>query len=310
MLMLRRLLCTLAVAFLSLIGSNAQAPKSVVPLADPFILADGDLYYAYGTHAADGIEYWTSADLQVWRYGGLALDKSNTTQERRFWAPEVYRLGGRYVMYFSADEHLFAAVADSPAGPFRQVGGYLLEALIGDEKCIDSSLFCDDDGRLYLFFVRFTDGNCIWMCDLRDDGLTPVEGSLRHCLSVTEPWESRLGRVCEGPFVVKHGGRYYLTYSANDFQSQDYGVGFATARSLKSKWRKSKANPILSRREGLVGTGHHSLFRDKEGRLRIVFHAHDGMSRIHPRRMYIGSADFRGRDIVVTQEPVVRPRGE
>ena len=293
---------------MAIIGvAQSQSPKSIVPLADPYILLDGETYYAYGTHAADGIEYWTSTDLQVWTYGGLALSKANTTEQRWFWAPEVYKMDGHYVMYFSANEHLFVATADSPRGPFKQVGGYMLEALIGDEKCIDSSMFTDDDGSRYLFFVRFTDGNCIWMCRLEDDGMTPVTNTLKHCLSVSADWENKMGRVCEGPFVTKHDGCYYLTYSANDYQSQDYGVGYATTRALGGSWSKYGSNPILCRREGLVGTGHHSLFTDREGRQRIVFHAHDNESAIHPRRMYIGSVGFNGRQLFVTDDSFLRP---
>jgi beta-xylosidase len=76
----------------------------------------------------------------------------NTTETRWFWAPEVYRLNGKYIMYYSANEHLYAATADSPTGPFKQVGTYQMNNLLGDEKCIDSSVFFDDDGTAYLTF--------------------------------------------------------------------------------------------------------------------------------------------------------------
>ncbi len=305
--MMKRFLLILALVMAALTATQAQKPRSIVPLADPYILLDGNTYYAYGTHAADGIEYWTSTDLMTWQYGGLALSKSDASEQRWFWAPEVYHIGDRYVMYFSANEHLFAAVGDSPRGPFRQVGGYMLESVLGDEKCIDSSVFRDDDGSFQLFFVRFTDGNCIWTCRLEDDGITPVAGTLRHCLSVSSPWESKMGRVCEGPFVLKHDNLYYLTYSANDYQSPDYGVGFAMARTLRNSWSKYAGNPILQRRDDLVGTGHHSFFTDKDGQLRIVFHAHDSQSAIHPRRMYIGTVSFEGRTMKITDDPILRP---
>ena len=308
--MMKRFFLILALNMSALIVAQAQAPKSIVPLADPYILLDGDTYYAYGTRSADGIEYWTSKDLQVWKRGGLALNKNNTTEKQWFWAPEVYKLDDRYVMYYSANEHLFVATADSPKGPFKQVGGYMMQEVIGEEKCIDSSMFTDDDGTHYLFFVRFTDGNCIWMCQLEDDAMTPIKSTLRHCLSVSSSWESKMGRVCEGPFVTKHDGLYYLTYSANDYQSQDYGVGFAMARTLKASWSKSATNPILRRRDDLVGTGHHSLFTDKDGQQRIVFHAHDSQTAIHPRRMYIGNVDFIGRNLYVTDDPIIRPSNE
>ena len=41
------------------------------------------------------------------------------------------------------------------------------------------------------------------------------------------------------------------------------------------------------------GRGHSSLFRDKEGDLRIVFHAHHDENNIHPRKMYIGRLGFK-----------------
>ena len=132
------LLClTLAVAIQA---SPDNAEKSQVPLADPYILLDGDTYYAYGTHADNGIECYTSTDLKSWHYAGLALQRGNTTETRWFWAPEVYKFDSKYYMYYSANEHLYVATADTPAGPFKQVGTYMMDKVLGSEKCIDSSL--------------------------------------------------------------------------------------------------------------------------------------------------------------------------
>ena len=243
--------------------------------------------------------WYTSTDLQTWKFQGLALSKVNTTEERWFWAPEVYHKNGRYYMYYSANEHLYVAVANSPLGPFRQQGTRMMQSLLGDEKCIDSSVFFDDDGSAWLFFVRFTDGNCIWRCRLDSNLMTPVAGTLRECIHVTEPWEGRLGRVCEGPFVIKHGGQYYLTYSANDYQSQDYAVGYATAPTIDAVWTKSEKNPILHRWNGLAGCGHHSLFTDHDGQLRIVFHSHFSHTKIHPRQMHVAKAVFRNGRLTI-----------
>ncbi|WP_044109094.1 glycoside hydrolase family 43 protein [Xylanibacter brevis] len=296
------ILTTLTLFVVSATVCRAQR-VSEVPLADPYILLDGDTYYAYGTGAKEGIEYYTSKDLQTWQRGGLALHKDNTSEEQWFWAPEVYLRNGRYYMYYSANEHLYVAVADSPRGPFKQVGGRMMKPLIGDEKCIDSSVFQDEDGRLYCFFVRFTDGNCIWVCELEADGITPKQGTLKHCFSVSAPWEEKLGRVNEGPFMVKHKGTYYLTYSGNDFRSHDYGVGYATSQSPMGPWTKFKYNPIVQRVDGLYGTGHHSFFTDKDGKMRIVFHAHYSVSEVYPRGMYIGTMKFsRGKMKILGQK--------
>ena len=287
---------------------KAEGGKSQVPLADPYILLDNGTYYAYGTNDANGIRCYTSDDLRLWKYEGLALNKANTTETQWFWAPEVYHVNGKYIMYYSANEHLFAATATSPKGPFVQVGSYQMESLIGDEKCIDSHVFIDEDSTAYIFFVRFNDGNCIWQAKLSDDFITPVAGTLRKCFAASQSWELKMGRVNEGPNVIKSGKRYYLTYSGNDYRSQDYAVGYAYTSNINTgTWTKYTSNPILRRWDDLVGTGHHSLFYDKEGLLRIVFHAHNSTESVQTRLMYIGTMQFRGSNLQMLNDPIIRP---
>ncbi len=306
---MKRISITLILLQLFVVTAWAYFPASKVALADPFIFYENGLYYAYGTHSGNGIEVYTSSDLLEWElHNTLALHKDNTTETRWFWAPEVYHKGDLYYMYYSANEHLYVATSDSPLGPFVQQGTYQMNSILGDEKCIDSSVFFDDDGTAYQFFVRFTDGNCIWMCQLQDDYMTPVEGTLRHCISVGVEWEMKWGRVCEGPNIVKHNGIYYLTYSANDYQSPDYAVGYATTTSLTDgSWTKYEGNPIVHKVYDLVGTGHHTLFNDKDGKMRIVFHAHNSTTTVHDRLMYIGSMQFNGDKLEMAQEPIIRP---
>ena len=288
--------------------SKAEGGKSQVPLADPYILLDGGTYYAYGTNDANGIRCYTSDDLRVWKYEGLALHKDNTTETQWFWAPEVYHIKGKYIMYFSANEHLYAATASSPKGPFVQVGTYQMNSLLGNEKCIDSHVFIDEDSTAYIFFVRFNDGNCIWQAKLSDDFITPIAGTLRKCFAVSQDWENKMGRVNEGPNVIKYNRRYYLTYSGNDYRSQDYAVGYAYTNNIATgTWTKYTSNPILRRWDDLVGTGHHSLFYDKEGILRIVFHAHNSTESVQTRLMYIGTMQFRSGNLVMLNDPIIRP---
>lgn len=287
-------------------------PCSEVPLADPNILLDGGVYYAYGTYDPDGIRCYTSTNLTHWSYSGLALHKKDTSEKQNFWAPEVYRLGsGKYLMYYSANLHLYAALAERPAGPFRQVGGSLMAPLLGDALCIDSHLALAPNGTPYLFFVRLKDGNHIWQVQLAEDRLTPVSGTLRHCLSATEPWEIVQGRIAEGPFVLQIGSRFFLTYSANDCRSPDYALGFALSDDLgRGVWTKSPRNPFMHKWAGLTGTGHHSFFTDAEGRLRIVFHAHNSATTMQPRCMYIGTMIGEGDTLRLQPDSLIVPKLE
>ena len=273
-----------------------------VPLADPFILCERGIYYAYGTHSPDGITVATSRDLVHWKMdqgrskNGLALHKDDSFGKEKFWAPEVYRVGGRYVMYYSAETHVCAATAESPLGPFRQAE----KKPILERNGIDNSRFIDDDGRVWMVYVHFDKGNVVWLTEMEKDGLRAKPGTARMLFRAEKGWEMMNPRhsIAEGPFIVKMGGTYVLTYSANHYRDPDYAVGVATARNIEGPWTKYAGNPILRRRFGLKGTGHHSLFKDADGKWRIVFHAHNGCDKddILPRRMYIAGIDFKTVD--------------
>ena len=285
--MIRRYL-VLSICFLlcSFIKAS-KYPDSKLVLADPFVLLDNGTYYAYGTHSNDGIEVYTSKDLKQWTLQPqLALHKNNTTEDHWFWAPEILKHGDTFYMYYSANEHMYVATSKSQLGPFRQIGNKpMLE-----NRCIDSSPFIDDDSKAYLFFVYFDKGNNVYSAELNDDLLSIKPETMHHCLSISQAWESDTlfpyARVNEGPCVIKDNGVYYLTYSANDYRSKGYGIGYATATNIFGPWTKSATNPVLQYAFNMVGTGHHTLFKDKKGKIRVAYHAHYSKSQIHPRRTY------------------------
>ncbi|MDR1865821.1 MAG: glycoside hydrolase family 43 protein [Bacteroidales bacterium] len=261
-----------------------------IPLADPFILHHNGVYYAYGTRNADvgkGYSAYISHDLVRWRrHSSPALDKKDCYGESGFWAPEVYyrRENSTFYMFYTADEHICVATAASPLGPFTQEVKQSMHA----DRGIDNTLFVDEDGKAYLFFVRFTGGNVIWGAELEDDWKTIRTGTLKQCIATAaDGWERVQGQIAEGPSVFRHNGVYYLLYSANHYQSQDYAVGYATAASPLGTWTKAAENPILRRPAGQVGSGHGAKFVDVNGNLRYVFHTHFSTESIAPRKMYI-----------------------
>lgn len=276
--------------------SGVRAREGQLMLADPFILEDDGWFYIYGTQDDDGIVVYRSRDLKQWsgRCGNaanaLALHKDDVWGEKWFWAPEVYRIGDRYIMTYSAEEHICYAESDSPCGPFvqREKRPYL------DEKGIDSSIFVDDDGRAYMFWVRFTRGNVVWVAEMTPDLREVRLETARRLIDAEEgTWEQRMGRVAEGPLVVKHKGLYYLTYSCNDYRSRDYAVGVAVADNPMGPYERCEGNPVLHRHCGYVGTGHHALLRTERGDLYMVYHAHYDGSRVQSRQTLIAPVRFR-----------------
>lgn len=277
--------------------SSADAGDQRLPFADPFVLQEDGVYYAYGTHEKDGIAVATSSDLKRWTVGvgrsarGLALHKDDSFGETKFWAPEVHRRkDGRYVMFYSAECHVCTAVADSPFGPFVQPKQ---RPLFPDGFKIDNTLALDDDGTPWMFYGR---GREIWQVRMTDDWLSVRPETDCRAVRAEEPWESVTHWTAEGPSVVKTNGRWWLLYSANDCRSPDYSVGFATADRLTGPWRKPvSGNPILRRTDGLSGVGHGAPFRDAAGRWRYVFHAHNSPTCFGPRTMYVTDLSFGGR---------------
>ena len=287
------------IALLSGIKVEAQSLQidKRLRLADPFILLDNGTYYAYGTHNRNGIEFYTSEDLKNWHYGGLALHKQDSYGEKWFWAPEVYLVDGTYYMFYTAEERTCVATSTSPAGPFVQREK---KPLIDGYKNIDNTLFIDDDGTPYMFYVRVGKLFKICIAELNSDLQSINKECIATCISANQGWERKMGRVNEGPSVFKHEGQYYMLYSGNGYHSKEYGIGYATAKSLKGTWRKSQLNPILQLPGNLVGTGHGAPFYDKKGRMHYVVHAHYSDEKIHPRCMYITRMNIRGENITIS----------
>ncbi len=275
--------------------ANTIPAEKRLPLADPFILFHDGIFYAYGTHSKDGIEVYHSDDLRHWKLAPrLALHRDDSFGDGGFWAPEIYFIGGRFLMYYTASKCACVAVADNPLGPFRQP---VKESLIPDEYSIDSSLFIDDDGKPYLFFARSPNrnGSEIWSVELEADLMHVIPETFRYHARPWQAWERKESYINEGPFVLKHNGFYYLTYSGNAQTCPEYGVGCAVADHIGGIWRKYDDNPILQCIGGLWCVGHHSFFHDADGSLRIVFHARMEPVPTLQRHTYIGSAFFDER---------------
>lgn len=294
------------------VDNKPKVDLPYLPIADPYILLHDGRYYAYGTGGTlngEGIACFSSDDLTHWVRESHALAAADSYGNTNFWAPEVYYVPSKqkFYMFYSAEEHICVATADAPQGPFRQAE----KRPIWDEKSIDTSLFIDTDGTPYLYFVRFTDGNVIWVAQLTDDLTALKTETLTECVKVSEPWElaqDKVARVAEGPSVLKQGDTYYLLYSANHFESKSYGVGYTTSKSPLGPWKKYAGNPILQRTDGLVGTGHGAPFQCIDGTWKYIFHAHWSESNVQPRTSFIKDFSISDEGIASIGGTLIRPQ--
>ena len=308
----RALLYSIAVVIL-LVTACAPAPPATytnpvgdgILMGDPFVLQDGDRYYLYGTNAGDGFKAWTSTNLVQWDSLGYVYRKGpGTWGEARFWAPEVARYRGRYYLAYSARKdglppgprsfRLCLAVADSPAGPFRDLHAPWFDV---GWSTIDAHLLIDADNTPYVYFARVGERDEAGVITARIYGarlvsdLSRLEGDPVLCLRPDQPWEEPVGqrdtRCNEGAFVMRMDDGYLMTYSAHHYASPAYGIGWAKAPTPLGPWTKHPGNPLLATgmTAGVSGPGHNSITRSPDGsELFMVYHAHANPDRPSGRR--------------------------
>ncbi|SFP02870.1 Carbohydrate binding module (family 35) [Amycolatopsis arida] len=237
-------------------GPAAAAPGTTFPtlaidrdFPDPDILRVGDRYHGYATSGPAGRVPHASAPSPTgpWTVHGDALPtKPGWAGNGGFWAPDVSRRAdGTYLMYFTAPSQaagrmcLGAAVADTPAGPFRAVGTGPLVCDAAEGGDIDPASFVDTDGRRYLLYKN--DGNAIgrptilWLQPVAADGIT-VTGVRRELLRNDRPEEAG---VIEAPVLGRRPSHYVLFYSLGVYSGRGYQTSYAVSGSLTGPFTKA-----------------------------------------------------------------------
>ncbi|MCM1111122.1 MAG: glycoside hydrolase family 43 protein [Clostridium sp.] len=296
-----------ATALLALAGactpkSETSSETQEIFYADPTIFVEDGKYYLVGTRNADplGFILLESDDLETWQpaAGGdsmMLTPAEDVYGTKGFWAPQVlHNSDSTYTLAYTANEQTALACSGDLLARFSNPAAAPIDST---EKNIDPFIFVDDDGKMYLYHVRFDHGNFLWVAEF-----DPATGrinpeTLQRCFANTQDWENTpdypSDPIMEGPTVVKFDGVYYLFYSANHFMSRDYAVGYATAPTPFGPWTKYDKNPIIHRSiVGENGSGHGDLFRDNEQRLRYVYHVHNSDSVVSPRRTRIVSLNM------------------
>lgn len=273
-------------------------------MADPFVLEWKGRYYAYGTGSRRGqartdgrvFPLLQSDDLVRWHQSGGAMTPL-ADPGLHYWAPEVAERDGTFYLYYSAggsdgeNHRLRVARAASPVGPFSDCG---LLVIPEEPFSIDAHPFKDPaDGRWYLFFCKdFFDGRagtgvaCVELADDMVSAASPVNTVLRasadwQIFARNRRWYDRdwpAWHTVEGPFVVQHDGRYYCFYSGGNWETAQYGVGYAVAEHPLGPYRdewNADGPSVLKGTLDAVGPGHNSTARAPDGREMLVYHAWD-----------------------------------
>ncbi|WNG15927.1 glycoside hydrolase family 43 protein [Cystobacter fuscus] len=256
-------------------GGLYQNPVVATDCPDPGVLQDGNRYIAACTGGNYALR--TSTDLVTWTSAGSIFSSATkpTWAKGDFWAPEIHKVGSRYIAYFTARHtngalSIGAATAANPLGPYTDLG----RPLINDTSMgmIDATVLKASNGTPYL--VWKADGNAvgkktpIYGQQLSADGLSLV-GSRVQLITNDLSWE---GGVVEAPWMVARDGYYYLFYSGNAYYNGTYAIGVARATSPLGPYTKFGA-PILKTVPGWEGPGHGSVVTSPTGGSAMVYHA-------------------------------------
>ncbi|MBR1581640.1 MAG: glycoside hydrolase family 43 protein [Bacilli bacterium] len=264
---------------------------NITGLGDPQIVLENNIYYLFATGMNQddsyAFSYCYSDNLSDFKYGGPILLKKDSFGVSEFWAPEIHKINGIYYLVYSARDtkgimHVQIASSLKLTGPYKDLKE---TPLLEDDKfsTIDGHLF-EDNGRIYLFYSLDCSTNIINGVHTSQIYAVELSKDLKSVISkptfISTPdheYEYFSGpewRWNEGPYVLKHNNKYYLTYSTNCYCDKHYAVGCAVSDNILGPYKKYD-DVILSYIDNEIsGPGHNSFFIDKDGSLKICYHIH------------------------------------
>lgn len=237
---------------------------------EPVVVLHQDDYYLFIT----GLKgYWYSGNMRDWKY----VDAPDLPGG----CPSAVSDGKRLIVSGDKTRRDVWVSTDPKNGVWKEAGYY-------DREYGDADMFIDDDGRYYMYWgwsqilpfqvVELDPENgfkekgkpvTLFFGDYKSHGFErrrPEDViwsifSYRDYLPEENPW-------IEGPWMVKHNGKYYLQYAAIGLELTTYSHGVYVSDNPMGPFKYSPHNPLTFKTTGfVVGTGHGSTFHDKNGQL-------------------------------------------
>ncbi|MGV7206315.1 glycoside hydrolase family 43 protein [Oxalobacteraceae bacterium A2-2] len=228
-----------AMIALACLALRAEAGNPIIQTrftADPAPMVHDGVLYLYTSHDEEDAQgfkmlnwmLYSTTDMVNWRDHGVVASLSTfpwAVQTNDAWAPQVVERDGKFYLYVPVSvagwpkNVIAVAVADHPAGPFRDALGHpLIDKAVG---YIDPTVAIDDDGQAYLYW-----GNPeLWYVKLNRDMIS-YSGSVTKATGKPANYQ-------EGPWFYKRSGRYYMAYASTCCPE---GIGYAMSDSPTGPW--------------------------------------------------------------------------
>jgi len=220
----------------------------------------------------------SSTDMISWTKKVALRVSDFSWADANAWAGQLVAKNGKFYWYVPVNERgggmaIGVAVADSPAGPFKDALG---KPLINDKSemanfgfsdpgqtvfTIDPTVFVDDDGQAYLHYGGFSR---MVVAKLNDD-MVSISGKMQE---VTPPG------FFEAPYLTKHNGKYYVIYAAG---VNPASIDYATSSSPLGPWtRGGRIVDPLPKVTGQDAPTSHPAVAQFAGQWFIVYHLSNG----------------------------------
>ncbi|MBR6280386.1 MAG: family 43 glycosylhydrolase [Bacteroidales bacterium] len=265
--------------------------------------ADGTFY----TVATGMRTILTSPDLVHWTDSGKAPLSEDARAKaraagRNFWAPDVVRLGDRWMLYLTCynsdrDCGIFAFSAEAPDGPFEFIGKITHSTDTGIKDTIDPEVLQDPaTGQVWLFFGSVGSQHRV---RLNPEGTAVAEGAVyEHTAGLKIDDNPSRTQVYEGAYLYRRDGWWYLFVSGGNYGDGSYKIRVGRSRTLEGDFtdregrlmKDGYATLLLSSdpEDTFYGPGHNGeIFTDLRGQDYMLFHCHNRASGTRSRFTFL-----------------------
>ena len=288
---------------------NDRLTGDLSPVHDPVIAREGDRYYVFSTGLGKGpgrlIASRSSPDLARWAASEPVFEQIPAWAQRtipgatNLWAPDIAFVNGRWRLYYSVSTFgsnrsaigLATSPTLDPEAPnygWRDEGMVLMSTGTDDFNAIDPAFIQDRDGRHWLALGSFWSGLKLFALDPRTG--KPADPKARPHAIVRRPAPAGAPAAVEAPFIIDHGGWYWLLasydYCCKGVNSTYYTV-VGRSKSITGPYRGRDGSSMLEgggtiflradlpEKQRFRGPGHPGAFRDRDGTWHVVYHAYD-----------------------------------
>lgn len=287
----KNILCDNQILYVSF-SQTYSNPVLAESHADPTVIrADDGFFYLYSTESGginDGMGIYRSSNLVEWEWAGQVLHNKfpswSVKSEYDLWAPEIRKIGGQYVIYYSVAKwgetqkcKIGVANAPSPTGPFYDKGEPLITyEESGVDNCIDP-FFWEEGDKKYLFWGSFKG---IYVTELTDDGMSVKKDTDGKAIFQQQV----AGKAFEATCIYKKGNYYYLFASVGsccEGANSTYRVVVGRSADLFGPYVNKNGGKMLNNQYELVlqgnslwaGPGHNSqIVLDDAGTEWMIYH--------------------------------------